>query len=119
MTGEPTVNIPLLRKVMDHITAHPEEHDQESWAIRRDCGTTMCVAGWTVHFAGHVIDWSEDDSESCTVDGNRALISDTAQADLGIGAGAVEDLFFQSVTLDDVWQTVERITDGEITRPAP
>lgn len=43
-----TINVPLLRKVMEHIEAHPDEHDQSYWAKRTPCGTTFCFAGWAV-----------------------------------------------------------------------
>lgn len=35
-----TVNVPLLRKTLEHIEAHPEEWDQSSWS----CGTSGCFA---------------------------------------------------------------------------
>ena len=49
----PALNVPLLTKVMDHIDAHPDEHDQDVWARRLDaaspCGTTYCFAGHAVN----------------------------------------------------------------------
>ena len=42
-----TPDLPLLRKVIDHITAHPEQHDQKFWLKTTECGTVACVAGWT------------------------------------------------------------------------
>lgn len=35
-----TVNVPLLRKTLEHIEAHPEEWNQSAWA----CGTAGCFA---------------------------------------------------------------------------
>jgi hypothetical protein len=37
----PRVNVPLLRKTLEHIEAHPQEWDQAHW----HCGTGMCFAG--------------------------------------------------------------------------
>ena len=37
------------QKVLDHIELHPEKHDQQAWANTSNaCGTTGCIAGWTV-----------------------------------------------------------------------
>lgn len=43
-------NAPLARKVLEHIEAHPETHDQGEWR----CSTGMCVAGWTAELDGAV-----------------------------------------------------------------
>jgi hypothetical protein len=50
----PTPNLPLLRKVLDHIDAHPEEWHQANMGDEDDlkCGTPMCVAGWALAFTG-------------------------------------------------------------------
>ena len=42
------IDIPLLRKTLEHIKAHPEEWDQSSWR----CDTGMCFAGWAVTLVG-------------------------------------------------------------------
>lgn len=39
----------LLERVLIHIIKHPENYDQTNWS----CGTTRCVAGWIVDFAGY------------------------------------------------------------------
>lgn len=54
-------NIPkeqlLAGIILDHITKHPEQHDQLSWvdgdfgpSAKPGCGTTACVSGYTVLF---------------------------------------------------------------------
>jgi len=45
-------NQELAKKVLDHILAHPEEHDQSTWGIKAECGTVACIAGWTCILAG-------------------------------------------------------------------
>lgn len=115
--AEKTINIPLLRKVMDHITAHPEEHDQTTWGQRRHCGTTFCVAGWAVQFAGHEIVWPSDDEAEFVEDGQA--IADVAETALGLTPWQAEQLFHQSFGLPQVWDAVEEITGGELTRPVP
>lgn len=43
-----TLNIPYARKVLEHLTAHPEEHNQTNFGMRTSCGTTACIAGATI-----------------------------------------------------------------------
>lgn len=44
------INLPLLQRTMDHITAHQEAWNQGSWRQFQEndnaCGTAMCFAGW-------------------------------------------------------------------------
>ncbi|WP_029923907.1 hypothetical protein [Nocardia otitidiscaviarum] len=37
-------NIPLMARVLDQITRHPDTHDQSTWC--------NCIAGWAVRLAG-------------------------------------------------------------------
>ncbi|WP_331732937.1 hypothetical protein OG613_48960 (plasmid) [Streptomyces sp. NBC_00015] len=61
-------NTELAARIHAHITEHPEHLDQEVWLYGADvlhptedlttpthCGTTLCVAGYAVHFTGHVL----------------------------------------------------------------
>lgn len=47
--------------VLDHLIHHPELHNQNHFGVRNDdCGTTACVAGWTVLLAapqGVTVEW--------------------------------------------------------------
>lgn len=36
----------LSRRALDSIQKHPELWEQESWHIKKDCGTCHCYAGW-------------------------------------------------------------------------
>src|SRR6478609_6380573 len=59
---DPVPNLPLLRKVLEHIDAHPEEWHQSVWAMETsasECGTAFCVAGHTVVMAGGELLWDE------------------------------------------------------------
>lgn len=41
--------IELAQKVLGHVRAHPELHDQSRWVNSPyDCGTSACLAGWAV-----------------------------------------------------------------------
>lgn len=101
---EPTPNLPLLRKILDHIDAHPEEHDQETWESA--CGTTRCVAGWALHF----------DGQKVRADGS---IPRRAREVLGLTVSESEALFFDTCTPsafdlavesddDQTWRSAQR-----------
>lgn len=45
-----TVNVELLEQVMQHITDHPEQHNQNFWVD--ECGTAGCFAGWAALLSG-------------------------------------------------------------------
>jgi hypothetical protein len=95
---EPVPNLPLLRKVLDHIDAHPEEWEQGSWAIqssRYSCGTAYCLAGHVAVMTGHEPAWDsiaqgEFYADHTTAD---ACIGDVAQAELGITTEEADALF--------------------------
>lgn len=50
----PVPNLPLLRKTLEYLEEHPNQHDQYSWgttikvedALAEKCGTAMCISGW-------------------------------------------------------------------------
>ena len=54
--NETTPNVPLLRKTLEHIEAHPEQWNQEFWR----CGTGMCFAGTACDLDGG--EWMADGS---------------------------------------------------------
>ena len=43
----------LAAEILDVIAANPEQHEQEDFGIRTECGTTMCIAGWATYLTGH------------------------------------------------------------------
>lgn len=130
MAGESTINVPLMRKVLEHITAHPEEHNQHVWAERNPCGTTYCMAGQTVLMAGHEIAWSNgsepDLDEDCadhvttrieTPDGRSNYIPHVAARELGLSGCQATELFYDSTSIEDLWENANHYTDGEIEIP--
>jgi len=42
------INVPLLLKICDVISKHPEQFDINEW----DCGTKACIAGWALRLSG-------------------------------------------------------------------
>lgn len=109
-------NYPLLRKTLEHIEAHPEEHDQRYWGLKGPCGTTMCFAGHAVVLAGlkpiwSNTDWStlKDENLMAAVveqDGSRWSVREGAARALGLDPDEDEELFFSCGTLDEVREVV-------------
>lgn len=55
-----TLDIPYARKVLEHLIAHPEEHNQGHFGYRTPCGTTACIAGTAVLFdAATKVGWTD------------------------------------------------------------
>lgn len=69
-----TIDVPLARKVLEHLETNPADHRQRAWAMRVDvddyldftvdveeqlplgaCGTAGCFAGWAAALDGHTV----------------------------------------------------------------
>lgn len=110
----PTVRIPDTARayqVLDHILAHPEQHDQGIWM--NECGTVACLAGWTCLLAG--------DQPVCRplwTDYMAVRVGDThrlrkirgrAKELLGIDDLQADYLFDASNSIDDLIEEIEKI----------
>ncbi len=90
------LDVPLLRKTMEHITDHPEEHDQEKWL----CGSFACFAGRAAVLAGAT---DLGDGRVRGILGDRIEdkhVSDYAQRLLGLTDGEAARLFS---AYNDAW----------------
>lgn len=123
MIDRPERDLPLLVKVLEHVTAHPEEHDQSVWAQQTPCGTAMCVAGHTATMCGWDIDrsfWSPMTGFSqvrragCA---ERRHVSDVAAEALGLTADEADVLFDGWNTLADLWWVARKIGGDEVVVP--
>jgi hypothetical protein len=90
-------NQELAKTVLDHLLAHPEQHNQDRWGERTECGTTMCVAGWTCELAGERLEWQRSSTTTgvgtwCTTDG--VYIPRRAAQLLGLTEDEAARLFF-------------------------
>lgn len=127
-----TINVPLLRKSLEYLTEHPEEHDQEAWAFRApSCGTTYCLAGHVVRLAGHQIKWQRPDEmtveheevasqvrEPVLIDGtSETRISAVAAHELGLTAHQADQLFLSCDSVTELWGLAYAYSDGEIQVP--
>lgn len=129
------VNIPVLRKGLEHITAHPEEWSQGDWLVRTECGTAGCLAGTLALQAGFTPFWLAGEvfaEMAIAPDGDQRprFISVVAvEALLGpIGEGLfgprrsayrqIREMFGGSNSLYVLWSMAAELTNGEITVPA-
>ena len=114
------INAPLLQKALDHIEAHPDEHDQAHYASRTSgCGTAYCLAGHVAVIEG----WTPIFRHGVTAtmafqrDHVNRLANDIASEALGLNTVDAGVLFAAGNTRNDLWTMAERLTDGAITRP--
>lgn len=110
-----SVDIARLRQVLEHITANPETHDQNWWAVRTDCGTVACIAGHTVLLAGLPIDFDTEDEFGNV--GNKLLdrrrIEDVAADLLGLDRQQRFHLF-HALDLAECWAAASSITGKRV-----
>ncbi len=116
------INVPLLRKTMEHIEAHPEEWDQRHWAIQKEeCGTAFCFAGTAIQLSGEKRwqwDWHPICNEATlhdTVQDCQVSIAETARKLLGLRAHQASDLFEANNTLPELRRQVTRLIAEEET----
>lgn len=124
------IDVPLLRKELEHITAHPDEWDQKVWLRHTNastCGTKGCLAGNVVLHLGwkpyadpiqvaigtplhHVWRAGKDGMEI-------RRVRDVAREALGLTYDEENVLFASGNTLLEMWLIAEALTDGEIEVP--
>lgn len=100
MTEEKPYNTDLMLAVREQIREHPEQHDQAYWAQKKDCGTTLCIAGWAAVLSGRQVEWLDDeDVISVWLEGDEGLwgrmIPDAARELLGLDYMESIALFMQ------------------------
>jgi hypothetical protein len=114
----PKPNAELAYRVLDHIDAHPEQHDQRVWIENRsECGTAACLAGWVCLLSGDRPDFDHEEDEACEVflgKGDSAMpVAERAASLLGIPYDEWESfgnpLFSQYNTREDLGRLVEEI----------
>jgi hypothetical protein len=117
-------DVARLRKTLEFIHAHPEEHNQQYWAVKRSCGTTMCLGGTVVHQAGYKLQWQQVSSnmKAATMavhpaTGEIVNIEDEAADLLRIDHDDVQMLFHRSESIGDLYTVARDITRGEIAIP--
>lgn len=127
------IDVPILRKALEHITAHPEEWEQKRWASKTLCGTSCCLAGTILAQQGYNFVFPEGDWDTeyaAKDDGPPEYIPRVASAEL-LGRTVthwnadggdeeyyrVSELWLGHNTLPDLWRKASELTDGEIKVP--
>lgn len=99
MNSALTLDIPLARKVLEHLLAHPEEHDQSYFGVQKSCGTTACIAGTAILMDSQSkVAWepcSQGIQMQCVaIDGEFVSIDDRAAELLGLSLVDSTRLFY-------------------------
>lgn len=124
------VNVPVLRKELEHITAHREEWQQSVWlrtTTLTACGTVGCLAGnavvhagWAPVHNGELVDVRQHVGAQFDVvmrDGKTMSIRDAARQELGLEYWQANLLFGGSNSLVWLWEVADALTDGELQAP--
>ena len=116
-----TPNAELAYRVLDHIDAHPDQHDQHVWIERvmsggKDCGTAACLAGWACLLSGDTpVFGDESEIGTCEVSTGRTYesVPERAAELLGIPyemrSGAGHPLFHQENTREDLGRLIPEV----------
>lgn len=132
------IDVPLLRKELEYITANRVQWDQSTWISRGSCGTTACLAGNTVINAGYLPVYARHGLRTDLVTTNRDLVRagplhvllqefdddqvesvrDVAQRLLGLDDAEANLLFDGGSNLYELWAIAAELTRGEIEIPA-
>jgi hypothetical protein len=126
-----TVDVALLRKTLEYVTAHPERWEQGYWIRSTPCGTTACLAGTVVLHAGYRPhrDFAAEsrmlsyvhvgpDVPVPRVRADVAEVREVAKLLLGLDEDEATRLFYSRNTLRDLWRLASHLTGGEIEVPA-
>ncbi|MGB3483983.1 MAG: hypothetical protein WBB07_17425 [Mycobacterium sp.] len=117
---QPTRNVELLERTMQHIDDHPELHDQADWA--NSCGTAACFAGWSalLAFGTSVLDGYGFELPAPFNDrlpnGNHPRMSIQAARLLGLTKAEAETLFDANNTRDMLRLMVKDLANGDDLR---
>lgn len=118
------INIPLLRKTLEYITAHPAEWNQGVWGSRvydgDVCRTSHCLAGHAVVLNGDELSWTRNHYNGVRlafIDAPDVSIRDRAQELLGLTYYQAGQLFESGNSLRKLWALAGEFTNGEIEAP--
>lgn len=125
------VDSALLRKTLEHITAHPHQWDQEVWVRRRteedakflafayrapetECGTAYCLAGYVALADGRIDTGSLDPGQTWSITKDGVPIDVYARDRLGLTLVQADRLFNSLNDLYSLWGLAAEFTaDGD------
>lgn len=115
-----TINTPLLRKTLEHITLNRSEWNQHVWfgfASSSHCGTAGCLAGHAAVLSGVPLayTYSRHGNVGVPVMSQDGLpLSAVAYRELGLTPSEADLLFYSHNSLENLWSLAESFTDGDI-----
>lgn len=114
-----TPNIERLDAVLAYIKAHPDEHDQDVWRKKTECGTTMCFAGHAVAMFTPDAEWvhiplQPNDFDKVTINGQMKTVAQVAADLLGLSDDDADTLFYGAATIGDVEFILDDIKEGVV-----
>src|SRR6266498_2788789 len=113
-----TINVPLFRKTLEHITLNPGEWNQHSWFAYHPgspCKTVACLAGHAAVLSGVELAGYRHEGVmvyECASDGR--VLSTVARDALGLAQEQADRLFNSDNSLSDLWRLAEEYTYGDI-----
>ncbi|WP_331731990.1 hypothetical protein OG613_47265 (plasmid) [Streptomyces sp. NBC_00015] len=120
----------LAARIRTELLKSPEHHDQSFYldGVRlltpegdltdglRDCGTTLCVAGYAAHLTGHTIEVLDEAVNEPVIayrEGEAPrLVSVVAQAELGLSGDDAAWLFWGRRSREEVLAALGQLADG-------
>jgi hypothetical protein len=115
------VDVPVLRKALEHITAHPEEWNQEEWIRTDSCGTVCCLAGTVAMQAGYkpffVSDFGSTAYMVTSPEGEGRFVRSAARELMNLDEENSQLLFSGGNSLSTLWTMASTMTNGEIQVP--
>lgn len=111
-------DIEQLDRALKWIEANPELHDQDMWATRTPCSTTMCVAMVVAVLNGWQPRFNDNDVTAWVVDpespGDPRAVDEVARELLGIDAVQEHALFISARGFADLRRMRDLIARGEL-----
>lgn len=116
-------NIEKLREEVDFVAFNPEKHNQKHWFKENDseCGTTGCLAGWTVAHEKDKLEFINKESwhepagyhyVKSTESGYEILIRDAAASVLGLTEDQAHYFFHEHRTIEDFYMGIKILEEN-------
>lgn len=102
----------LIKKTMQYIKDHPNEHQQRYMAQKTESGTKFCFAGTAMVLSGYEPEWTPRGFLHCWKDPEGKVVNHSllrAKDLLGLTSGQAEILFSDYATLEDVHYEVKAL----------
>jgi hypothetical protein len=110
----------LLRAVFAHVRANPDRFDMNTYVRVEECGTTACLAGWTLLLSGweggawvgslgrRYPQFTHPDRPEFILGGDRGISSEAARC-LGIASDDAYVLFHMGTYPGDTPATIDEL----------